>query len=369
MSFQTIDRNNVIIERKLAHSSFADIFAALDFSISQPLAIKVACHPSSPSTIEAETTILRSLSSVNGIPKVLWTGQINNRSAFMMPLLGPSLADQIGWGQLLSLHDVSALALELLTILEGVHSKGILHLDLKPSNILFSPNSHQIYLIDFNISKSYLSTLGEHLPLSQIGEFNGNVQFASINAHQFLEQSRRDELESLGYLLLSLCYGGLEWNNENEADFNKKIIYVGEEKKKFLKTVENNATVPKFLRRYFSMINEIGFYDKPNYNRIRQLFSEFMASKQKEEHYLEWKMLSESKRTLGGSSKTCSESIEAEKTQYKSNLIKKKGDRCFVNECDYGNYLFSFKIFKLIFIVLDFNTMDEIADLRKTTTL
>ena len=86
------------------------------------------------------------------------------------------------------------------------------------------------------------------------------------------------------------------------------------------------------------MINEIGFYDKPNYDRIRQLFSEFIASKQKEEHYLEEKMLIESKRTLGGSSKTCSESYEAEKKQYKSNLNKKKGDKCFVNECDYGNF-------------------------------
>ena len=337
MLFKPINRNNVIIERKLARGSFADIFAALDFSTSQPLAIKVERHPCAPSTIEAEITTLRALSEVNSVPKVLWAGQINNKPAFIMPLLGQSLADQIPYKKCLSLQTISALATEMLNILEGIHSKGVLHLDLKPSNILFSQNSSQIYLIDFNLSKSFLSPSGEHLPLSPIGEFNGNVQFASLNAHQLLEQSRRDDLESLGYLLLSLCTGGLEWDRIDEVDPIKRIIAVGEEKSSFLKTVKKNAAVPKFLRKYFSFVNEIGFYDKPNYQNLRQLFSDSLFSKKLEKQVFETKAAPDSKRTSGDSTNWM-ESSDGEGDLHGSNFIKKKETKC-MDEYDYGNFI------------------------------
>jgi serine/threonine protein kinase len=98
-----------------------------------------------------------------------------------------------------------------------MHNIGYIHLDLKPDNILIgsgdlqNPRSKMVYLIDFGISRKYREPDGTHVPFRVDVPFTGNLVFSSVNSFLSYELSRRDDLESLMYLLTYLAIGNLPW--------------------------------------------------------------------------------------------------------------------------------------------------------------
>lgn len=122
----------------------------------------------------------------------------------------------------------------MLEILEGVHNLGILHRDIKPENILIGPDGqqHKLYLADYGLSRIWLQQDGSHIPEVKRQFLLGTVKFASMNSHKELELSRRDDLESLGYVLAYLFKGSLPW--QHMKLFDKQQIYeVIKQKKEF----------------------------------------------------------------------------------------------------------------------------------------
>lgn len=101
----------------------------------------------------------------------------------------------------------------MLSALEAVHSKFILHRDLKPENILFDPISGNFSLIDFGLSKRYVDTTGRHIVRQSNKCFRGTMRYCSLNMHNGIENSRRDDIESLAYVLIYLQKGTLPWMN------------------------------------------------------------------------------------------------------------------------------------------------------------
>jgi serine/threonine protein kinase len=69
-----------------------------------------------------------------------------------------------------------------------------------------------VYVIDFGLAKRYrdLKT-GQHIPIKGGKSLVGTARYASIASHEGYEQCRRDDLESLGYLLLYFLIGKLPW--------------------------------------------------------------------------------------------------------------------------------------------------------------
>jgi serine/threonine protein kinase len=98
-----------------------------------------------------------------------------------------------------------------------MHNIGYIHLDLKPDNVLIGSGdlqnhrSRMIYLIDFGISRKYREPDGTHVPFRVDVPFTGNLVFSSVNSFLSYELSRRDDLESLLYLLTYLGIGNLPW--------------------------------------------------------------------------------------------------------------------------------------------------------------
>ena len=94
-----------------------------------------------------------------------------------------------------------------------LHERGYVHRDIKPDNFLVhNPDgTGHLVLIDLGISKKWQDDEGRHLPMSKGNDFFGTCRYASINAHQGLEQSRRDDMESLAYTLAFLLTGKLPW--------------------------------------------------------------------------------------------------------------------------------------------------------------
>ncbi|KAI0310387.1 kinase-like domain-containing protein, partial [Amylostereum chailletii] len=98
--------------------------------------------------------------------------------------------------------------------LESLHSRGYIHRDIKPSNFLFGleEESMRVFLIDFGLAHRYIDPdSGRHIPFNHTKELIGTPRWASINAHSGIEQSRRDDLESLAYVLIYFARGSLPW--------------------------------------------------------------------------------------------------------------------------------------------------------------
>lgn len=90
--------------------------------------------------------------------------------------------------------------------IETFHNVRLLHRDIKPDNFVIGTGNQSsiIHLIDFGLSKYYMNSKGEHLKHTRKKGLIGTARYASINAHNEMEQSRRDDLESICYVLIYL---------------------------------------------------------------------------------------------------------------------------------------------------------------------
>jgi serine/threonine protein kinase len=138
-----------------------------------------------------------------------------------------------------TLKTVLMIADQVIQRVEYFHSRGFLHRDLKPDNFLVGLNSraHYIHLIDLGLAKRYRdSKTEEHIPFRSDKNLTGTARYASLWTHMGYEQSRRDDLECLGYLLLYLIRGSLPWQGVKIADKKVKYQTIYERKQEY--TVE-----------------------------------------------------------------------------------------------------------------------------------
>jgi serine/threonine protein kinase len=156
--------------------------------------------------------------------------------------------------------------------LQYIHSRNYIHRDLKPSNIVMGvdKNVKLVYIIDFGLSKQYRDPdTRAHIPYSQGHGFTGTAHFASINSHLGLELGRRDDLESLAYVLIYFLNGSLPWKRQG-----KKILPM---KQKFT-SHKLYSRLPPELRIFLELSRSISFDSKPDYVRYYNLFHARLAT-------------------------------------------------------------------------------------------
>ena len=183
----------------------------------EKVAIKLKQISSQPHLLH-ESKVLKILhrgATVVGLPKVHWSGVDGFYHAMVLDLLGPSLETLFNYcSQKFSLKTVLALAVQMISRLEHVHSRSFLHGDIKPDNFLMGMGeaATKVHLISFGLARRYRNPRSRsHLPCTDGNEFVGTVWYASLSTHLGIAPSRRDDLESLGYVLVFLIAGRLPW--------------------------------------------------------------------------------------------------------------------------------------------------------------
>lgn len=171
--------------------------------------------PPQQSQLVYEHKMYKILSDGIGIPKIHWFGQHKERYCMVMDKLGASLEELFQkCGRTFSLKTVLMLADQMIQRVEYIHSRLYLHRDIKPDNFLVGTGKrqHYVFTVDFGLTKRYRdSKTGSHIPYKDGKSLTGTARYASINTHVGVEQSRRDDLECLGYVLIYFMKGGLPW--------------------------------------------------------------------------------------------------------------------------------------------------------------
>ena len=218
-----------------------------------------------------------------GIPKVYYFDKIENRFNYMvMDFLGPSLGDLFQLTQKkFSLQTVCMCGMQMMCRLEYIHEKGYIHRDIKPENFVTGINddSNTIYIIDFGLSQRYKDKkTGVHNPYRENRQMIGTVRYASINTQIGIEQSRRDDVEAMGYVLVYLALGRLPWQRAGKEKGKGHLAKVLE--KKLITPPEILCKkLPKQFAFIFQYIRKLKYEERPDYNMIKCLLADLLLSK------------------------------------------------------------------------------------------
>lgn len=156
----------------------------------------------------------------------------------------------------------------------NLHKHGFIHRDLKPENFLIGLEKEEnlIYIIDFGLSRRYRDIkTGKHIPKKKGRSIVGTVRYVSINTHLGEEQSRRDDMESLGYIIMYLLNGFLPWQGLKAKSKEEKYKMILSKKFEF-KNELLNSNIPVEFKEYFNNVRNLDFEDEPNYSYLIKLF-------------------------------------------------------------------------------------------------
>lgn len=289
--------NRFYLGKPIAEGAFGQVFVAKDIESdsNQEVAIKLEERSAKYPQLEFEAKVYRWLSGGKGIPNLTWYGQEGAYNVLVVERLGYSLQHLFEFCKgRFSLKTVLSMTIMILDRLEYMHTRGVIHRDLKPENFVLGlgENSSVLYVIDFGLSKCFRDPVTQkHIPFKKGKSLTGTPRYASINNHRGYEQSRRDDLESLIYIVIYLLKGNLPW---------QKLKYKkGEDKMKHFKQIErvkesvSSKQLCKGLPSEFSIMLDyaraLNFDETPEYERLRCLLRNLFKKKGfLNDNYYDW---------------------------------------------------------------------------------
>ncbi|RZF43777.1 hypothetical protein LSTR_LSTR009200 [Laodelphax striatellus] len=281
--------------RKIGSGSFGDIYLGINLGHGEEVAVKMEhAHARHPQLLY-ESKLYRILHGGVGIPHVRWYGQERDYNVLVMDLLGPSLEDLFNFcSRRFTIKTVLMLADQMIGRVEFVHCKCFIHRDIKPDNFLMGIGRHcnKLFIIDFGLAKKYRdSRTRMHITYREDKNLTGTARYASINAHLGIEQSRRDDMESLGYVMMYFNKGSLPWQGLKAATKKQKYEKISEKKMSTPPEVLCKGFPAEFTM-YLNYTRGLRFDEAPDYMYLRQLFRILFRTLNHHYDYMfDWTML------------------------------------------------------------------------------
>lgn len=260
--------NKYRLSEILGSGSYGNVYKGIDEETSTIVAIKMN---EDPLLLDREIKIYNYLwkyiqnqyCKKLKIPRLFWEGIHDTNRVIVLERLGESL------DKIFDKHEkkwsnctIYWIATTILQTLCELHELGIVHRDIKPDNFSIGyQNRYDLYIFDFGLSSQFINKSGKHISKRSGLSLIGTMRYASINNHNGIQQSRRDDLESLLYMLLYFWHGTLPWKNvdiKDRAKRNQHVLHLKE------KTI--NDILPESFQSFNKYIRNLEFDEKPDYN-------------------------------------------------------------------------------------------------------
>ncbi|KAE8667988.1 Casein kinase I isoform epsilon [Hibiscus syriacus] len=249
--------------RKIGSGSFGELYLGINVQSGEEVAVKLESAKTKHPQLHCESKLYMLLQGGTGIPHLKWFGVEGEYNVMVIDLLGPSLEDLFNYcNRKFSLKTVLMLADQL------------------------------VYIIDYGLAKKYrdLQT-HKHIPYRENKNLTGTARYASVNTHLGVEQSRRDDLESLGYVLMYFLRGSLPWQGLKAGTKKQKYDKISE--KKMLTPIEVLCkSFSSEFTSYFHYCRSLRFEDKPDYSYLKRLFRDlFIREGYQFDYVFDWTIL------------------------------------------------------------------------------
>lgn len=265
---------------KIRSGSFGEVYLGINVRTNEEVAIKLEPVKARQPQLLYEAKIYRILAGTYGIPVIYWSGVEGDFNCMVLELMGPSLEDLFHFaGRKFSLKTALMLSDQIISRIEALHNRNLIHRDIKPDNFVIgleSPNgtrskSRMVHMIDFGLAKRYRDMKSNlHIPYREDKSLTGTARYASLNTHMGIEQSRRDDLEAVGYMLIYFTQGSLPWQGLKAKGRKEKHDLI-REKKMSLSVEELCKDAPSDFAAFISHCRSIRFEDAPGYSYLRKL--------------------------------------------------------------------------------------------------
>lgn len=291
--------NGYTITKYISSGSFGDVFCARNNKTNESVALKI---PIINKEKDGERWLIEEGKIYNDLHKQkceedencglanikILSNKILNKKIMVMDLLGPSLESILCKNKRLTIKSIILIAIQLINTMKYIHDRGYIHRDIKPDNfVIDNKNGEKIYCIDFGLAKKYVKKNDEHILFNKNNKFCGTARYASIAAHKGYTQSRKDDLEAIGYMLVYLFRSKLPWEGIKNKDKKEKYRLILEKKEN---TTEEELCkqLPREFLIYFKYVRNMDFDEIPPYKAFIRMFKRLFDSKNFKNSRLDW---------------------------------------------------------------------------------
>ena len=274
-------------DKIIGTGSFGEVLYGINKSENLEVAVKIVSSDTTEKSINKEIYFTKMLQNDKGFPHFYDSGTYESKKIMIESLLGPSLDKLFKYcNKYFPIKTVCKIGKEVISRLQTMHKKGLIHRDLKPNNLTWGNFSNKyekisninekndintIYLIDFGLSCSFLERHQCHYKYEEGLNFVGTLRYSSINSHKGIRQSRRDDLESMMYILIYFYKGKLPWQDikvKQKHERQEKIL----KKKQMTSIRELCDGLPYQFNVLLDYSKKLGFVENPKYEKYDYLF-------------------------------------------------------------------------------------------------